>query len=79
MTRKEALQTVRARDRHTGREMKLRVISFACPGEYAVVSPVDDHADLWYIITDYHVNVFEDLEGIVAAPPVVHLFPDAPR
>jgi len=76
MTDEDAYKTLRAGEKHIGGNIGARIVPYACPGGFAVVAPVAGQDDLWYVLTEYHPNVFEDLEAIAAAPPVMRLFPD---
>lgn len=76
MTESEAHKTIRVKENHIGGHLEASIIRYACPGGFAVVVPVPDHPDLWYILTGYDVNIFEDLGAAAAAPPIVRLFPD---
>jgi hypothetical protein len=69
----QAQQTLAAANRHIGGQLELKLVRYDCPGGIAVAAAVEGHPDLWYVLTEYHVNIFEDLGAIAAAPPVVRL------
>jgi hypothetical protein len=77
MIREDAQRTLQVGARHIGGDLDVKMIPYDCPGGFAVISPVPDQPDLWYILTGYHVNIFEDLEAAFSAPPVVRLPRDA--
>lgn len=77
MTKQEARETVRIGGMHLGGNVSLRIVPYACSGGFAVVIPVVGQADLWFLLVEYSVNIFEDLGAAAAAPPVVRLPVDA--
>jgi len=79
MTESQAEETIRVGQRHIGGDSGAHVVPYACIGGFAVVIPVPSQPSLWYLLTDYHANTFEDLGAAVAAPPVTWLFPDTLR
>jgi hypothetical protein len=77
MTEEEAWKTLQAKFSHIGGDLETRIIPYECTGGYAVISPVDDFPDLWFILTEYDQNIFEALGTIASVPPVVKLAPAA--
>ena len=58
---------------HVYGELGLRVIEYACPGGFAVVMPVYDQSDLWFILTDDDVHSYENIRAAVEAPPITRM------
>lgn len=44
----------------------MKVVPYDCDGGYAVAHPVEDH-DLWFILTDWDVNIREAIRTISIA------------